>query len=518
MASKSLIFQLLGKDVSASSAIKGVGKSASGLTGTFLKLGGIIAAAFTVSSIVSWGEEAVKAFATSQTEQNKLSDALARFPAIQGANLKALQGWNLELQKGSRFDHDAIAAGEAQLLQYGLNEAQLRKITPLLLDYAARTGKDLPSAAEVLGKALLGQGRALKDIGINFEDTGTVAGNFDELIGGLSTQVAGFATTDLATADGQLQNLKNSFGDVQVKIGEALMPSLSTLVDILNKDVLPAATGFSSWFTDIGGPAIQGGVEWIGKYYDILGPASAAVGALTAAQWLLNIAMDANPIGAVVIALGLLVGGIAALMTNVGGVQTTLDGVAFSLQGTFTNIMLGLQGLVEGFVNMVVDGINTITGPFGIPKIGHVDFTSGLLAAQRANMMEAAAVAKFGPDAKMFYVQAGPVSWGPTGTTPLSAPATTPRSLFPGGIPAYAEGGFVAHRPGGLLANIGEGRYDEAVVPLSPQILGQLGGGGGVTVEIHGNGTRLEDIINVLIRTADGQSQAVLVGGKVAGR
>lgn len=43
-------------------------------------------------------------------------------------------------------------------------------------------------------------------------------------------------------------------------------------------------------------------------------------------------------------------------------------------------------------------------------------------------------------------------------------------------IPKLADGGVVRAQPGGILANIGEGRYDEAVVPLSPSILGQLAG------------------------------------------
>lgn len=46
-------------------------------------------------------------------------------------------------------------------------------------------------------------------------------------------------------------------------------------------------------------------------------------------------------------------------------------------------------------------------------------------------------------------------------------------------VPQLAEGGIIRARPGGIIANIGEGRYEEAVVPLSPSVLGQLGGGGG---------------------------------------
>lgn len=48
-------------------------------------------------------------------------------------------------------------------------------------------------------------------------------------------------------------------------------------------------------------------------------------------------------------------------------------------------------------------------------------------------------------------------------------------------IPKLAAGGIVSKRPGGIIANVGEGRYDEAVVPLTPAFLKSLGGGGGDT-------------------------------------
>lgn len=38
------------------------------------------------------------------------------------------------------------------------------------------------------------------------------------------------------------------------------------------------------------------------------------------------------------------------------------------------------------------------------------------------------------------------------------------------GVPQLANGAVVGRRPGGTLVNVGEGRYDEAVVPLTPRI------------------------------------------------
>jgi hypothetical protein len=64
----------------------------------------------------------------------------------------------------------------------------------------------------------------------------------------------------------------------------------------------------------------------------------------------------------------------------------------------------------------------------------------------------------------------------------LTAALASYRSLNMVGL---AKGGIVT---GPTPALVGEGRYDEAVIPLSPSILGKLGGGGGdVRVNIINN-------------------------------
>lgn len=52
---------------------------------------------------------------------------------------------------------------------------------------------------------------------------------------------------------------------------------------------------------------------------------------------------------------------------------------------------------------------------------------------------------------------------------------SSPARVAGGGRRAMAEGGIVTARPGGIAATVGEGRYDEAVIPLSPSVLAQLG-------------------------------------------
>lgn len=54
-----------------------------------------------------------------------------------------------------------------------------------------------------------------------------------------------------------------------------------------------------------------------------------------------------------------------------------------------------------------------------------------------------------------------------------------------GTIPKLEDGALVKARTGGIIANIGEGRYDEMVVPMSPSVLGQLNGGGGGNINVY---------------------------------
>jgi hypothetical protein len=274
VASKSLTFDIYGRDKTAGSTIRGLGNDIDGVGGKFKKFGAIAAVglAAVAAGAIKFGADSVKAYAEAQEAQNRLQFAYEKFPALADVNIAALRKLNEETAKKTRFDDDAFAIGEAQLAQYGLTGKQIMDLTPLMADYAAKTGKDIPSAAEDLGKALLGQGRALKAIGIDFEDTGSVAGNFDAIMGGLRAQVGGFAETDAQTAAGKLENLRNRFGEVQEKVGEELMPVLDTFVGWLESDGMVAIEDFTGVVSDLGASlAVLKEQDWFSGLTDALG-------------------------------------------------------------------------------------------------------------------------------------------------------------------------------------------------------------------------------------------------------
>lgn len=229
MTDLSLAFDVLARD-RASATLDRIGGSAGGMGEKFKGMAKVAGAALGAIAL-KLGVDSVKAFADAETAQAKLSNAFSKFPQLAGHNAEALRDLNTALAKKTKFDDDATASAQAVLAGFRLTEDQLKTITPLLQDYASRTGKDLPTAAQDLGKAILGQGRALKGIGLNFKDTGSEAGNFGQLVDGLRDKVGGFAAKEGTTAAGKVAILKNQFGEMQEAIGAKLLPVLLNLTD-----------------------------------------------------------------------------------------------------------------------------------------------------------------------------------------------------------------------------------------------------------------------------------------------
>ena len=281
-------------------------------------VGRVTAAAFAVAGLAAakFGIDSVKAFAEAERAQLELQFAFEKFPKLADTNVDALNRLNTALMKKTRFDDDAISSAQGLLASFQLTGKQITELTPLLLDYAARTGRDLPSAAAALGKAMLGQGRALKEVGIDFTDTGSLAGNFDQIMEGLREQVGGFAEKDATTAGGKLEMLANRFGEVQEAVGEALMPVLNSMLEWFEKDGMKAVEGFAEWLTAEGIPAVKDFADEVARMAEdgtLVPTVVAGLSAITLGVAGLNAVMLANPIGLVILGLA----GLATVITTV---------------------------------------------------------------------------------------------------------------------------------------------------------------------------------------------------------
>ncbi len=209
--------------------------------GTALDKGAVVSAG-ALALLAGGAMAAGSAAAEAEQSQIQLQFALDQFPATADTTSAKLYELNSALALKTQYDDDAYASGQALLASFGLTGAQIEQMTPLLGDYAAKTGVDVVQAAEELGKALMGQGRALKDVGIDFEDAGSVGANYDQIMAGLTTQVGGFAEVQGNTATGASAIFQNSMGELLETLGQGLLPIMV--------NVTKSGVGLMGWMKD----------------------------------------------------------------------------------------------------------------------------------------------------------------------------------------------------------------------------------------------------------------------------
>ena len=455
MADKTIRMVLVGEDKSASKALKGVADEADKTQGKLSKMGeitgGVLGAQIIQDAgraIVDFAGDSVSAYRDAEVAQRKLEDAYKRFPATADVSIEKMRELNSAIQKKTGADADDLAASQATMAQYGLTGQQIADLTPLLDDYAVKTGKDLPSAAEDLGKAMLGQGRALKDVGIDFDDTGTVAGNFDQVMAGLSDKVGGFATNEAGSAEGALRKLTTEFGDVQEEVGSALLPIL----------------------VDLGGILLDV-IGYVKENADWLGPLAAGFGLVTAAVWLVNAALAANPIGIVVIAIAALVAGLVIAYNESETFRDIVD-TAFRAIGDagawlWNNaLMPALKAILGGFA-WVTDGLaNMLDALSNIPGFGWAKDAADKLRGLAEKARDAASGLNKIPDSKTVNISANTASYDRAVNKIEGRTITTYVAMKVYGQGAVATGGYggdVAAAIGLADGGMGRSRFSGVV-------------------------------------------------------
>ena len=328
------------------------------------------------SKVFDFGKTSLEAYEKAETNAIKYHDALKRIPGASDLVTLSLEAQAKALSNVTVYSAGQTKAAQATLSQFGLTGDQLKELTPLVQDYAAKTGQDLPTAAGAIGKALLGQGRALKGVGIDFKNTKTLTGNYAEIVDGLKGKVGGLAEQMGGTSAGKMQIMQNKVTALKVQLGAALVPAIMKVSEVL-------------------APML----DWISKNTQWLVPLAMGITAVAVAFKVLNGVMalfGANPsallIMGIAIAVVLLVVAIYELWTNWSviwpailgliqsvwnWIQSTWDKLTDILQAPFLAFWNWIQGawdsvlgVIQGVWNWLSNNwgllLAIITGPIGL--------------------------------------------------------------------------------------------------------------------------------------------------------
>lgn len=198
---------------------EGETKAASSTMGKF---GAGAKAAFAVGGIaaVSFGASSVKAFMESETVAAEFNNTLSKMPKLAGETIAPFQEQATALQNLTGFEDEAIISADNLLARFNLTAEQIRQAIPIVLDYARATGKDVPAAAQDIGKALLGNTRALKNVGIEFTVTGNKGKDFNSILDLMEGKVGGTAEAFGTTLAGKMEIAKARMNDLQEGFGQ----------------------------------------------------------------------------------------------------------------------------------------------------------------------------------------------------------------------------------------------------------------------------------------------------------
>jgi hypothetical protein len=332
---------------------RGLDRASVASVGVLAALGGLAVKAFDAASALQQSAGAV---------ESVFGDAAGE---VQAFSRKAAQAVGLA---ESEYNDLAAVLG-AQLKNMGVSMDDLGGQTNDLIeigaDLAATFGGTTSDAVSALGSLLRGERDPIERYGIAIKqadiDARLAAQGMEELEGEARAQAEAQATLALVseqsagalgafareadTAAGAQQRANAEFENAMAVLGEELLPVVTAVVGKLtemaqwvtaNKDtVIPLTAAVA---------ALAAGVLVVNG---VLSAYRAIVAVVTAVQWALNVAMYANPIGLIILAVVALIGLLTWIVIKLGGVGNTMSLVGALFTEAWNAIVAGGEWVMD---------------------------------------------------------------------------------------------------------------------------------------------------------------------------
>lgn len=236
--------------------------ASSKISNSFSKIAKVVGTAFSVAMITRFSKECVSA-ANIQTEaETKLTTVMRQRMSASNKVISSVKNYASALQETGVVGDEVQLAGAQQLSTFLKTDDALKKLMPAMNNLAVQqngvnvTSESMVNIGNLMGKVMQGQTSALTRVGITFSDAQAQVlkyGNEEQRAAMLSqviTDNVGSMNKALAnTPAGRIQQLKNSFGDMQETLGRGLNNVFSPMLGFLTKIVTKlsqVASGFEN--------------------------------------------------------------------------------------------------------------------------------------------------------------------------------------------------------------------------------------------------------------------------------
>ena len=256
MAETKLSVILDAKD-NASSKIKGMETSFFGLSSA-VAVGTAAYDVFKkgVSTAIGIIKDSINEFGVQEQAIARLRAGLKNTTPEWEKGVESLTDYASELQKITTFGDEQIISAQGMLSTFMLNDKQIKKLTPSILDMAAALEKtggqeaDLQQISILLGKAIGGEdvaglAGALRRVGVVMTEaqteilkTGKMEERLNTITEIVSQNFGGFAKEAAGTYTGKMVQMKNAISDTKEMLGEAVMQGISPYIVSLTNSII----------------------------------------------------------------------------------------------------------------------------------------------------------------------------------------------------------------------------------------------------------------------------------------
>ena len=215
-------------------------------------------------AVAQIGIDGISSLITGSIEEFQQAElAAARFEARlknlgQSDAIPRLTQFAEELAAQFKFlDNDDIIGVFEQFINYGkLTEEQIRELTPVVIDFAAQQQISVGEAASVIIKALEGNGKALKEYGIDIKGAKNETEAFGVILTQLKPKVEGAAQTFSETMAGGAATARQEIANLKEELGENLQPLVKGFYEVIGgivRFISDGITGIKEGFADMTG-------------------------------------------------------------------------------------------------------------------------------------------------------------------------------------------------------------------------------------------------------------------------
>ena len=208
-----------------------------------------LAAAASAALAVKIGVDSVKAAIADEKSQALLANSLKNTTGATDAAIAATETWIDQTQRAFGVVDDELRPALSKLASVTGSVTAAQQLLGLAIDVSAGGNVDLGSATNAVTKALQGNYKALKNLGVPITDAMVKSKDLNAILTLTAKTFGGAAATRANTFEFRMIRLNIALGEAKETLGKALLPTIEALFVTLTTKVIPAV---QEWLTENG--------------------------------------------------------------------------------------------------------------------------------------------------------------------------------------------------------------------------------------------------------------------------